>query len=445
MIYSIAKELINESIKDQKLDIHTRRQKWINKMLDYYEGENMDGYIANRFKIDAFKEVPPLFINFTHRFINKMARIYRTGAIRNVNDQYTSLTRFKNIKLKHIERIAKLLGTVACRITYNPMKKQMDYHPIYFYHPFMSDDDPLNPIAIAYPIDNLVDDISSKQEQTYMYLDDTRMIKYEGSGRFLDEVEHNYGMLPVSFIHREPQIDSHFVSGASDIVQANEAVNILFTELCIGGRFQAFGQPVVTGVYADSNVVRAGTDETLNLPVGAIFDIVSPKGDMRGLIEIIKTIMETSAANNHLHIDFNRSGGEVPSGIALVIRDLERREDYEDYVDLWEMYEHEIYQVAKSIIKSNNISIPNELGLDFKEPEYPKSTQDELMFNQFMLDNNLMSYSQMLKNYNDDLTLDEAKGLIDNNITENKQFKEKMDGERQSIISRLRQTTERTQ
>ena len=319
----------------------------------------------------------------------------------------------------------------------------MDYHPIYFYHPFMSDDDPLNPIAIAYPIDNLVDDISNRQEQTYMYLDDTRMIKYDGSGRILDEVEHNYGMLPVSFIHREPQIDSHFVAGASDIVQANEAVNILFTELCIGGRFQAFGQPVVTGVYADSNVVRAGTDETLILPEGANFDIVSPKGDMRGLIEIIKTIMETSAANNHLHIDFNRSGGEVPSGIALVIRDLERKEDYEDYVDLWEMYEHEIYQVEKSILSSNNISIPDELGLDFAEPEYPKSAQDEIMFNQFMLDNNLMSYSQMLKNYNDDLTIDEAKNMINDNITENKQFKENMDGERQPIISRLRQTAER--
>ena len=442
MIYSVAKELINESIQDQKLDVHRRRQKWINKMLDYYEGENMEGYIMNRFKIDAFKEVPPLFINFTHRFINKMARIYRTGAVRNVNDQYTGLTRFKNIKLKHIERIAKLLGTVACRVTYNPVKQQMDYHPIYFYHPFMSDDDPLNPIAIAYPIDNLVDDISNKQEQTYMYLDDTRMIKYEGSGRILSEVEHNYGMLPVSFIHREPQIDSHFVAGASDIVQANEAVNILFTELCIGGRFQAFGQPVVTGVYADSNVVR-GTDETLILPEGANFDIVSPKGDMRGLIEIIKTIMETSAANNHLHIDFNRSGGEVPSGIALVIRDLERKEDYEDYVDLWEMYEHEIYTVEQAIMKANNISLPEDLGLDFAEPEYPKSAQDEIMFNQFMLDNNLISHTKLLQNYNNDLTDEQAKQIIDSNVVANNEMKRKMNEQGQSIIQRLRNRTER--
>ena len=444
MIDSLAKGLINDSIKNQKLDIHKRRQRWINKMLDYYEGENMAGYIANRFKIEAFKEVPPLFINFTHRFINKMARIYRTGAVRNVSDSYSSLTKFKNIKLKHIERVAKLLGTVACRITYNSVKNKIDYHPIYFYHPFMSDDDPLNPIAIAYPIDILVDDISSTQKQTYMYLDDTMMIKYDGNGNVMEEVEHNYGVLPVAFIHREPQIDSHFVAGATDIIQANEAVNILFTELCLGGRFQAFGQPVVTGVYQDSSVIRAGTDETIILPEGASFDIVSPKGDMRGLIEIIKTIMETVAANNHLHIDFNRSGGEVPSGIALVIRDLERREDYEDYVDLWQMYEHEIYDIEKAILSANNISMPDELGLDFNEPEYPKSTQDEVLFNQFMLDNNLTSYSSLLKNYNNDLTDVQAKAIIEENITENTAIKRRTNEQGQSVIQRLRQRGQTT-
>ena len=444
MIDSLAKGLINDSIKNQKLDIHKRRQRWINKMLDYYEGENMAGYIANRFKIEAFKEVPPLFINFTHRFINKMARIYRTGAVRNVSSQYNDITQFKNVKLKHIERVAKLLGTVACRIVYNPTKGRMDYHPIYFYHPFMSDDDPLNPIAIAYPIDNLVDDIGSTQKQTYMYLDDTRMIRYDGNGTVIDEAEHNYGVIPVAFIHREPQIDSHFVAGATDIVQANEAVNILFTELCLGGRFQAFGQPVATGVYADSNVIRAGTDETIILPEGATFDIVSPKGDMRGLIEIIKTIMETTGANNHLHVDFNRSGGEVPSGIALIIRDLERREDYEDYVDLWQMYEHEIYDIEKAIMSANNVSLPNELGLDFNEPEYPKSVQDEVLFNQFMLDNNLTSYSGLLKSYNNDLTDEQAKAIIEENISENTGIKRRLNEQGQSVIQRIRQRAETT-
>ena len=425
---------IQESIKDLKLSNHQARRKHIEKMLDYYEGENTVKYIQNRFKSEAFKEVPPLFINFTHRFINKMARIYRTGATRNVSEQYSALTQFKNVKLKHTERLAKLLGTIAVRVSYNEMTKQLDYHQIYHYHPFVTEEDPLTPYAISYEINSSTDDVSHDSNPAYVYLDTEKFIQYSNDGKIIKEIEHNYGVLPVAFIHREPQIDSHFVSGASDIIQANEAVNILFTELCLGGRFQAFGQPVVTGVYADSGVVRAGTDETIILPEGASFDIVSPKGDMRGLIEIIKTIMETTGANNHLHIDFNRSGGEVPSGIALVIRDLERREDYEDYVDLWEMYEHQIYAIEKGIMSANNISLPNELGLDFTEPEYPKSTQDEIMFNQFMLDNNLTSHSKLLKSYNKDLTIEEAKSLIKENKVEN--------GQEQSVIQRLRQRTE---
>nr|MBC8295476.1 hypothetical protein [Pelagibacterales bacterium] len=124
----------------------------------------------------------------------------------------------------------------------------------------------------------------------------------------------------------------------------------------------------------------------------------------------------------------------VPSGIALVIRDLERREDYEDYVDLWEMYEYQIYDIEKGIMSANNISLPTDLGLDFTEPEYPKSTQDEIMFNQFMLDNNLTSHSKLLKSYNKDLTIEQAKALIKENKVEN--------GQEQSVIQRLRQRAE---
>ena len=444
MIIPMANQLIKESIQDLKLNNHKARRKLTGKMLDYYEGENTAKYIEDKFKAEAFREVPPLFINFTHRFINKMARIYRTGAVRNVNDVYSSLTKFKDIKLKHVERIAKLLGTIAVRIDYNENTQQLNYHPIYHYHPFTYDNNPLNPFAISYEINSSTDDVSQDTSPAYIYLDNERSIRYNADGKVEEEIEHNYGVLPVAFIHREPQIDSHFVAGATDIIQANEAVNILFTELCLGGRFQAFGQPVVTGVYQDANVIRAGTDETIILPEGASFDIVSPKGDMRGLIEIIKTIMETTGANNHLHVDFNRSGGEVPSGIALIIRDLERREDYEDYVDLWEMYEHEIYDIEKAIMSANNVSLPNELGLDFNEPEYPKSVQDEVLFNQFMLDNNLMSYSGLLKSYNNDLTDKQAKAIIEENITENTSIKRRANEQGQSVIQRIRQRAETT-
>ena len=67
MIIPMASQLIKESIQDLKLNNHMARRKLTGKMLDYYEGENTAKYIEDKFKAEAFREVPPLFINFTHR------------------------------------------------------------------------------------------------------------------------------------------------------------------------------------------------------------------------------------------------------------------------------------------------------------------------------------------------------------------------------------------
>ena len=82
------------------------------------------------------------------------------------------------------------------------------------------------------------------------------------------------------------------------------------------------------------------------------------------------------------------------------------------------------------------------MGLDFAEPEYPKSAQDEIMFNQFMLDNNLISHTKLLQTYNNDLTDEQAKQIIDNNVVANNEMKRKMNEQGQSIIQRLRSRTE---
>jgi len=440
MIFSNAEQVIRDSVKDTKYLYETLRQKQINKHLDYYTNTETDKYIKKFFKANAFQEVPPIMLNITSRFINKMARIYRIGATRAVNEQYDTLAKYKNIKLKHIERMAKLIGTVACRVTYNEKKEMFDYNAIYYYNAFFDENDPMTPVAITYPIHNLVHDVSNSENMPYAYWDATKMVVFDGGGKIRQEIPHEYGVLPFAFIHREPQIDQHFVEGASDIISCNEAVNILSLELALGGRFQVFGQPVATGVHADTNIVRAGSDEVILLPDGATFDIVSPKGDLRGLIEIIKMMIETCATNNHLSVSFSRSGGEVDSGIALIIKDLERKEDYMDYVDLWIMYENQIYEIESAIALANGIRLPDSMGIDFNEPEYPRSTQDEIMFNQFMLDNNLTSFSKLLHNYNKDLKVDDASTGIQENIVENHQLRKQLNADQsQSILSRLRQ------
>ena len=95
-------DLIQESLKDLKLFNAKKRSKHIEKLLDYYNGNDTKQYISNMFSGEAFREIPPVETNITRKFINKMSRIYTIGANRNVNDKYTELTIIFMFSLKMI-------------------------------------------------------------------------------------------------------------------------------------------------------------------------------------------------------------------------------------------------------------------------------------------------------------------------------------------------------
>ena len=437
----IAHELIQESLKDEKLRIAKNRRDEIRRMVDYYTDTETDKYIDRHFAATAFREIPPYSVNINRRFINKMSRIYTLGADRNVSDDYLVLTRKKNARMKHIERMTRLVGTIANRV----MLKEdangtyFEYRPIYYYNAFF-DEDPFLPMAITYPLLLPVNDTSKTDELQYAYWDDTHYAHYDERGKVIMEYEHGFGMLPFVFTHREDQIDSHFVEGANDIISVNEQVNITMTEMQLGLRFQMFGQPVTTGADIDKNVTRTGSDSILGLPEGATFDIVAPQGDINSVINNVKFQIELVAQNNHLWIHWAEQGGEMPSGISLMIKDLERTEDYMDDIDLWRMYEEEFFVVEKAVAKANNIGISNKFGVNFIEPEYPQSVQDQILWNNFRLENNLTTRAKLLNEINSDLSIEEAQSLVSENERTNGTGQEQ-----RGLFNRTFQATRRTE
>ena len=99
------------------------------------------------------------------------------------------------------------------------------------------------------------------------------------------------------------------------------------------------------------------------------------------------------------------------------------------------MYEHELYKVERAIAGYNGISLPNELKLDFIEPEYPKTVQDQILMDNHSLQNNLITQPQLMQKYNKDLSIEEATEIVKANKQENEQ---------QSIFERIRQQAQRT-
>ena len=428
-------DLIQESIKELKLHNAKRREDHIEKLLDYYNGNNTANYISRMFAGSAFSEIPPVETNITRKFINKMSRIYTIGAIRNVDDRYTALTTLKSARMKHIERMTRLCGTIATRVLWSEGAEapSFDYRPVYFFHVFFGDD-PFVPTAISYPMLQPVEDSSKVEKLEYAYWDAEKYVHMDEDGTILNEIPHEYGVLPFVFTHRENQTDSFYVEGANDIVNANEHVNIAMTEMQLGLRFQMFGQPVMTGAEM-GNKQRTGSDVTLELPEGSTYEIVAPQGNVEGVIENVKFLVELVAQNNHLWVQWAEQGGEVPSGISMMIKDLERTEDYQDDLALWKMYEEDFYRVEKQIASTFGVQLPEKLGLDFKEPEYPKTVQDQILWDKHRLELNLINEVDLLKEYNNDLTQEQAELIV----ASNKQRNQKL-----SIFEKAREAAQRT-
>jgi len=421
-------DIISESVKDTKLNIQKARRDWVRRMLDYYGGNYTNQYIEQYFDSEAFREIPCYNANFTRRFINKMSRIYTVGANRNVNKEYDLLTIKKDARMKHVERMTRLMGTVATQVIYKEYNGMpyFDYRPIYYFDVHLSD--PFTPSAIMYPLLMQPEDISYNKNIEWAYWDESIYAHYDSNGSIIEEYEHGYGVLPFIFTHREEQVDEFFVDGANDIVDCNEQVNIAMTEMQLGLRFQMFGQPYMTGVDTDKRIERAGSDQILDLPEGATYNIASPAGDLNAVIENIKFQLDLVAQNNHLYVQFAQDGGETPSGIALKIKDLERFEDYQDDIELWRMYEHELYSVEREIAAYNNINLPNKLKLDFNEPEYPKTVQDQVLLDEHRLKHHMVDESDLLMEYNKDLSRKEAEKIVEKNKETRKEAMDEMFG-----------------
>ena len=110
--------------------------------------------------------------------IDKMSRIYTLGASRTLqskNDEYAQLTRFKDFKMKHIEKMTKLIGTVAVQISWKSNglgQNYYEYTPFYKFDVILNPDNPLEPVGIIYPMMMPSDDASKAPDQLYCYWDD---------------------------------------------------------------------------------------------------------------------------------------------------------------------------------------------------------------------------------------------------------------------------------
>ena len=130
-----------------------------------------------------------------------MSRIYTVGANRNVSPQYDQLTIKKDARMKHVERMTRLLGTVATQVIFKEShgKPHFDYRPVYYFDVHLKD--PYTPAAIMYPLLMQPEDTTYTDKMEYAYWDESIYAQYDQDGNIVEEYEHGYGVIPFLFTH----------------------------------------------------------------------------------------------------------------------------------------------------------------------------------------------------------------------------------------------------
>ena len=71
-----------------------------------------------------------------------------------------------------------------------------------------------------------------------------------------------------------------------------------------------------------------------------------------------------------------------------------------------------MYQIERKIAQSFNIAMPEALKLDFNEPEYPMTVQDQIALDNHRLNLGLVNKAELMVEYNKDLTIEEANAKL---------------------------------
>ena len=369
IVYSNAKDIIDESIRQLKWDNQSAMLDARDEALDYYTYNNTGKYIDQYFSGTLQQEIPIYCVNLTKKLINRISLVYKDKPVRDVeNDLYYNLTSDKDWKMKSFERIHNLLGTMAVHIAWDDGK--LKYNPIMNFVPIMDPLNPLKPIGLTYPLNKATADWRSAEEDLYVYWSAEEHYMFDSTGKKISVNEDNinpYGVLPFAFIQPNSMVDEFWNEGAMDIALGNKQIDVAMTMLQHHIR-TAGGQYVIEG-RVDANNIQLGLNKVVVIDEGTMSNI-SSNTSINDIKEGIQFQLKTIAFNNNLNFDFGLSGSK--SGVALKIENLELLEAREDEVEKWRRAEKHIYEIERQIISvETGTQLPEGISLDYTEVKFP--------------------------------------------------------------------------
>ena len=433
LVPDLSLQTIVQSLKDYIDTSHYNESEDRLKIMNYYEGINLEEEVMKYFDPNALQFAPTLTLNITKKLIDARYIAYKSAPERMADDRYLERLGDLDQDMIEVDRLTGLLGTIAVLRYYDEDKDRLDSHIITDFEPIFEQNNP-DPIGIVYPLFSHGD--MRAEEQQFVYWSNESHFKIKKSGEVIhvnDEDINPFGVVPIVYSHLYPMLGNEFIrTGKGKMVaNANLLYNIFGTQLSLGNMYQSLGQSVLTGVD-ESTRLKMDVSKMLVLPEGANYSIVSPSGSLSEIRSNMKFIIETTADAMHLKMKWGDDTSST-SGEHQRIMEVDLTEAVMSDFERFRKFEKKRFQLDKRILETNNININDEYSVDFSEPHIPASPQQEREEWLWKWDNGLASKKDWFRHYNPDFSEEQ----IDQAMEEVQQDAQPEQPQAQTLVERL--------
>jgi len=417
IIYNLTEQMLHKLLMETIEEGYDNQMEERERLLDYYEGVNLEHDLKQYFDSESLSAIPPMYINLVRNIISRRALVYQQQPVR-FNDKYNDVIGDFDSFMKQFEQLTYLLGTEALYTHWDESEKKLKYRPIHFFVPFFKPNED-EPFAIMYQAESQLQ-ARSEDAQYMFWSKDTEdmegkhfMISSRGKITSIVDGDRNpYGdVIPFNIGHRHLYTRDFFREGASDLVDGMRSINIMLTELALHGRFQ-LGQPVFTGLDTEQRITM-GQDKALVLPEGANFSYATPNANVQAMIDSTKYMVDSIAQANNVRINWTNKGQE--SGLSKKMSEIDLQDALRsDIEQIYRPFEKQQFRIAQRICEvSGGIQLGDQFSIDFAEREVPMSADEEIKYYDWAFKNNLETRKSYLRKKNPDLQDDEIEGIVE--------------------------------
>ena len=417
IIYNLTEQMLHKLLMETIEEGYDNQMEERERLLDYYEGVNLEQDLKQYFDSESLSAIPPMYINLVRNIISRRALVYQQQPVR-FNDKYNDVIGNFDSFMKQFEQLTYLLGTEALYTHWDDSQKKLKYRPIHFFVPFFKPNED-EPFAIMYQAESQLQ-ARSEDAQYMFWSKDTEdmegkhfMISSRGKITSIVDGDRNpYGdIIPFNIGHRHLYTRDFFREGASDLVDGMRSINIMLTELALHGRFQ-LGQPVFTGLDTEQRITM-GQDKALVLPEGANFSYATPNANVQAMIDSTKYMVDSIAQANNVRINWTNKGQE--SGLSKKMSEIDLQDALRsDIEQIYRPFEKQQFRIAQRICEvSGGIQLGDQFSIDFTEREVPMSSDEEIKYYDWAFANNLETRKSYLRKKNPDLQDSEIEGIVE--------------------------------